>query len=79
MSGLSIFYGDNVLLKSKNGRDTVCIAIFVDYDDNLADDKIRLNKVVRKNLKVDLGDVVSVHPYPDIPDGNYIHISPIDY
>ena len=40
--------------------------------------KIRMNKVVRRNLRVRLGDVVAVHPCPDIPNGNRVHILPID-
>ena len=40
--------------------------------------KIRMNKVVRRNLRVRLGDVISVHPCPDIPNGNRVHILPID-
>jgi len=37
-----------------------------------------MNKVVRRNLRVRLGDVISVHPCPDIPNGNRVHILPID-
>jgi len=37
-----------------------------------------MNKVVRRNLRVRLGDIVSVHPCPDIPNGNKVHILPID-
>jgi transitional endoplasmic reticulum ATPase len=40
--------------------------------------RIRMNKVVRRNLRVRLGDVVAVHPCPDIPNGNRVHILPID-
>ena len=40
--------------------------------------KVRMNKVVRRNLRVRLGDVISVHPCPDIPNGNRVHILPID-
>ena len=40
--------------------------------------RIRMNKVVRRNLRVRLGDVISVHPCPDIPNGNRVHILPID-
>lgn len=40
--------------------------------------KIRMNKVVRRNLRVRLGDVIAVHPCPDIPNGNRVHILPID-
>ena len=37
-----------------------------------------MNKVVRNNLRVRFGDVVAVHPCPDIPNGNRVHILPID-
>ena len=37
-----------------------------------------MNKVVRHNLRVRFGDVVSIHPCPDIPNANRVHILPID-
>lgn len=37
-----------------------------------------MNKVVRANLKVRLGDVVSVHQCPDVKYGKRVHILPID-
>ena len=46
--------------------------------DDLDPTKIRMNKVIRRNLRVRLGDIVSVHPCPDIPNGNRVHILPID-
>lgn len=46
------------MLKGKKRKDTVCIVL---VDDNVDEGRIRLNKVVRKNLRVRLGDVVSVH------------------
>jgi len=58
MDELKIFKGDTVLLKGKKRRDTVCIALAVEDGDELPDDKIRMNKVVRKNLRVRFGDVV---------------------
>lgn len=78
MDELKIFKGDTVLLKGKKRRDTVCIALAVEEGDDLDNMKIRMNKVVRRNLRVRLGDVVSVHPCPDIPNGNRVHILPID-
>ena len=62
----------------KKRRDTVCIALAVEEGDDLDNMKIRMNKVVRRNLRVRLGDVISVHPCPDIPNGNRVHILPID-
>lgn len=46
------------MLKGKKRKDTVCIVL---ADENCDEGKIRMNKVVRKNLRVRLGDVVSVH------------------
>lgn len=44
--------------QGKKRRDTVCIVL---ADDTVEETKIRINKVVRKNLRVRLGDIVSVH------------------
>ena len=37
-----------------------------------------MNKVVRSNLRVRLGDVVSVYQCPDIKYGTRVHILPVD-
>jgi transitional endoplasmic reticulum ATPase len=58
MDELKIFKGDTVLLKGKKRKDTVCIALAVEENDDLSDDKIRMNKVVRQNLRVKFGDVI---------------------
>jgi transitional endoplasmic reticulum ATPase len=44
----------------------------------LDDGKIRLNKVVRKNLKLRLGDLVIVNPSGDIPYATKIEVLPFD-
>ncbi len=62
----------------KKRRDTVCIALVAEGDEELDNMRIRMNKVVRRNLRVRLGDVIAVHPCPDIPNGNKVHILPID-
>merc|ERR1712178_161077 len=59
----------------KKRKDTVCIVL---ADENLDDGKIRLNKVVRKNLRVRLGDIVSIHACGDVPYGKRIHVLPMD-
>ena len=56
-------------------KDTVLIVL---ADDDVENSKIRVNKVVRANLRVRLGDVVSVHPCTDIKYGKRIHVLPID-
>jgi len=75
MDELELFRGDTVLLKGKRRRDTVCIVLAEDGTD---DGKLRCNRVVRNNLKVRLGDVVSVHPCPDVKYGSRIHVLPFE-
>lgn len=78
MEELKIFRGDTVLLKGKKRKDTICLALNPEDGDDLEDGKIRMNKVVRRNLRVRLGDVVQVLPYSDVPNGERVHILPID-
>lgn len=75
MEELQLFRADTVLLKGKKRKETVCVAL---SEDGLSNDKIRINKVVRKNLRVRLGDVVSIAPCPDVKYGSKIHVLPID-
>ena len=63
METLQLFRGDTVLVKGKKRKDTVLIVL---ADDDLDDGSARLNRVVRHNLRVKHGDVVTVHPCPDI-------------
>eukprot|EP01087_Luapelamoeba_hula_P011688 TRINITY_DN320_c0_g1_i1.p1 TRINITY_DN320_c0_g1~~TRINITY_DN320_c0_g1_i1.p1 ORF type:complete len:816 (+),score=162.07 TRINITY_DN320_c0_g1_i1:72-2450(+) len=75
MEELQLFRGDTVLLKGKRRKDTVCIVL---ADETCDVNKIRLNKVVRSNLRVRLSDVISVHPCPDVKYGKRIHVLPVD-
>lgn len=75
MEKLQLFRGDTVLIKGKKRRDTVCIVL---SDDTVDENKIRMNKVVRKNLRVRLADIVSVHQCTDVKYGKRIHVLPID-
>ncbi|KAL0805371.1 hypothetical protein Bca101_097862 [Brassica carinata] len=75
MEKLQLFRGDTILLKGKKRKDTVCIAL---ADDTCDEPKIRMNKVVRSNLRVRLGDVVSIHQCPDVKYGKRVHILPLD-
>ncbi|KAH0629617.1 hypothetical protein JD844_011828 [Phrynosoma platyrhinos] len=80
---LHLFRGDTVLLKGKKHRETVCIVL---TDDSCQNEKIRMNRVTRNNLRVRLGDVVSelslplysVQACPDVKYGKRIHVLPID-
>ena len=73
MDELKIYKAETVLLKGKKLKEIICVAL-PDNTGKLTDDKIRLNKVVRNNLRIRLGDVVSVHKYPTVSAGNHVHI-----
>ena len=75
MDELQLFRGDTVLLKGKRRKETVCIVL---SDDTCPDEKIRMNRVVRMNLRVRLSDVVSVQSCPDVKYGKRIHVLPMD-
>lgn len=75
MDELQLFRGDTVLLTGKRRRDTVCIVL---SDDSCPNEKIRINRTVRNNLRVRLGDVVGITAMPDIKYGKRIHVLPID-
>lgn len=48
------------------------------HDETVSDEKIRMNRVVRNNLRVRLGDVVALTACPDVKYGKRIHVLPID-
>ncbi|CAJ0578062.1 unnamed protein product, partial [Mesorhabditis spiculigera] len=75
MDELGLFRGDTVMLKGKKRRETVCIVL---ADDGCPNDKVRMNRVVRHNLRVRLGDVVSVAAAPSVGYGKRVHVLPID-
>ncbi|CAH8602718.1 unnamed protein product [Dicrocoelium dendriticum] len=75
MDELQLFRGDTVLVKGKKRRDTVCVAL---VDDTCPDDRIRFNRCVRRNLRVRLGDIVTVQGFPEVNYGKRIHVLPID-
>ena len=56
MEELQLFRGDTVLLKGKRKKETVCIVL--SNEDATTNDKIGMNRVVRQNLRVRLGDIV---------------------
>ncbi|ESR44352.1 hypothetical protein CICLE_v10013552mg [Citrus x clementina] len=75
MDKLQFFQGDTVLVKGKKRKDTVCIVL---GDEQCEESKVGMNRVVRSNLRVRLGDLVSVHACPDVKYGRRVHILPID-
>ncbi len=44
--------GDHVMIKGKKRHETIALALI---DNTIEDGKIRMNKVIRKNLRVRLG------------------------
>ena len=75
MEELGLFRGDTVQLKGKKNRTTACIAL---SDENTDVGSIRMNKSVRKNLRVRLGDQVYVAQFDTIPNAQKVHILPFD-
>jgi transitional endoplasmic reticulum ATPase len=75
MEELQLFRGDTVLIKGRKRRDTVCIVL---ADETCDDAKIKCNRVVRNNLRVRLGDIISVHQCPDVKYGKRIHLLPFE-
>ena len=57
------------LVKDKNRKYTVCIALPHDY---------KHDRVVRKKLRVRLGDVVSLHTAGEFKYGKMIHCLPVE-
>ena len=75
LAELQLFRGDIVLLKGKRHHDTVAVAL---TDETCEVTKVKINKVMRQNLRIRLGDIVSVQPGGvDVPYGNRIHILPL--
>ncbi|KAK2196859.1 bifunctional ATPase [Babesia duncani] len=72
---LGLFRGDTVMLKGKKRHTTVCIVL---ADKDLEDGKARINKIVRKNLRVMLGDFIRISPCSDVPYGKKIQVLPLD-
>jgi transitional endoplasmic reticulum ATPase len=76
MDELKIFKGDPVILKGKKRKETVCIALTTEVE-GAEDGQILMNKIVRRNLRVRMGDTVSVHAVPgDIPNATKVHVLP---
>lgn len=63
MDTLELFRGDTVIVKGKRRKETVLIVL---SDDAMEDGVARVNRCVRNNLRVRLGDIVAVHACPDI-------------
>ncbi|KAJ8390764.1 hypothetical protein AAFF_G00101440 [Aldrovandia affinis] len=72
---LQLFRGDTVVLRGKKRRQTVCIVL---TDETCAEERVRMNRVTRNNLRVRLGDVISIQACPDVKYGKRVHVLPVD-
>ena len=75
MDELQLFRGDTVLLKGKKRKETICIVL---SSADCPNEKIRMNRVARNNLRVRLSDVVNVQPCLNVVYGRRIHVLPLD-
>jgi len=74
LNELGLFHGDTVKVKGKRKHETICLVL---QEDDCPEGKVRMNRVVRANLRVKLGDVVVVCS-EDVQYGQRIHVLPID-
>ncbi|CAF1415139.1 unnamed protein product [Rotaria sordida] len=72
---LQLFFGDRVLLKGEKRRETLCE---VDISASCPTNYIQMNYVVRNNLRVRLGDIVSIEGCQDVKDAVRIDVLPVD-
>ncbi|KAG8087229.1 hypothetical protein GUJ93_ZPchr0010g7830 [Zizania palustris] len=75
MNELDLFTGDTVSLRGKVRRETVCYAVM---DETCPDGTVRLCRGVRGNLRVKLGDVVTVKPRPNVKNGKRVAVRPFE-
>ena len=69
-----LFDGGTVTIKGKRGKETICVVL---GDEGVDANLIRMNKIVRKNLRVRLGDLITVTEAKDVPYAKRIHVLPL--
>lgn len=70
---LKIFNGENVILVGKRRHKTLCLVV---RDNTIPPEKVAINKCVRNNLRVKLGDLLTVKAEENMPNLKKIHILP---
>jgi transitional endoplasmic reticulum ATPase len=75
MEEMDFFRGGHVKIRGKRQKMTVAVSL---PDEECEAAKVRMNKVMRKNLKVHLGDVVIIHNCEDCKYGKRIHVLPFE-
>ena len=73
MKQLELVAGDTVLLKGKRRKTTLAI---VARDDTISDNKIAMTKVVRSNLRLRLGDTVSISAFKEAKIAKAVSVQP---
>lgn len=76
LTELQLFRGDAVLLKGRLHHTTVAIVL---ADETCDKSRVKINRTIRNNLRVRLGDLITVQPKGiDIPFGSRVHILPME-
>ncbi len=75
MKELKIYNGDPVLLQGKRRHKTLCIAI---RDNTMEEGKVALNKIARGNIRVRIGDLITVRTLENVPNLQKIHVLPFE-
>jgi len=75
MEELDLYRGDTVIIKGKRRKETVCIALL---SEDVVVGRIKMNRVVRSNLGVKLGDIVTIEQFQDIQYATKIHVLPFE-
>jgi transitional endoplasmic reticulum ATPase len=70
---LGIYNGETLLIKGKKNHSTVCTVVASDKEE---EGKIKMNKILRANLKTKIADSVHVTACNDIKYGIKIHVLP---
>lgn len=70
---LGLFSGDTIEIRGRLHLTTIALAT---PDDNVEPIKIKMNKVIRKNLDIRLGDIVIVKPLENVEWGKRVQILP---
>ena len=76
LTELYLSKGDTVLLKGRLHHTTVAIVL---ADESCEASRAKINRTIRKNLRVCLGDLITIQPKGiDIPFGSRVHVLPIE-
>lgn len=73
MAELGFFEGDNVLLKGKRRKETLAM---ISSDESIDDSKISLNSAIRSNLRLRMGDTVTLQAVENIKFASSVQILP---